>query len=218
MLDPIIEPLAQFVFFIVSKLGYWGVVIAMAIESACIPLPSEIILPYAGFLVSKGMFNFWIASLAGGFGCLIGSVLAYWLGAHGGEELTRKLIRKYGKYILVFEYELDEAEEWLNKHGDFITFSSRLLPVIRTFISLPAGIAKINFKKFCFYTFTGSVIWSALLIYVGKALGDNWRTIGSYFHKFDLVIILFCIGGFIWYVKHKVKKHKKRKQNKTLKQ
>jgi len=150
MIDFIIEPLAQFIIFLITTFSYWGIVIAMAIESACIPLPSEIIMPFSGYLVSTGVFNFWLVSLAGGVGCLAGSALAYAAGFYGGETFVRNIIRKYGKYFLIHEYELDEAEEWFRKHGEMIAFTSRLLPVVRTFISLPAGISKMNFKKFAF--------------------------------------------------------------------
>jgi len=210
MLDFIIKPLADFIIFLVTKLSYTGVVLAMAIESACIPLPSEIIMPFSGFMVSQGVFDFWLTGLAGGVGCLLGSILAYVIGYYGGETLVRNIIKKYGKYVLVFEYELDEAEEWFRKHGDMIAFSSRLLPVVRTFISLPAGISKMNFKKFCFYTFIGSFIWSAALTWVGVKLGENWNTLGTYFHKFDLMIVLVGLGAGVWYIRHKLKKHKKR--------
>jgi len=208
MIDFIIQPLADFIIFLITKLSYAGIVLAMAIESACIPLPSEIIIPFSGFLVSQGVFNFWLVSLAGAVGCLLGSTLAYLIGFYGGETFVRNLIRKYGKYVLVYEYELDEAENWFRKYGELIAFSSRLLPVIRTFISLPAGIAKMDFKKFAFYTFIGSFIWSAILAYLGKILGEHWNTLGSYFHKFDFLILLLGVGLLIWYVKHKVKKVK----------
>jgi len=210
MLDFILQPLADFVILIITKLSYFGIVLAMAIESACIPLPSEIIMPFSGFLVSTGVFNFWLVALAGGLGCLLGSVLAYAAGYYGGEKFVRNLIRKWGKYVLVFEYELDEAEEWFRKHGSLIAFTSRLLPVVRTFISLPAGISKMNFWKFSIYTFIGSFIWSGVLAWVGVKLGENWDTIGSYFHKFDLLIVFMGFGAAIWYVQHKLKKHKKR--------
>ncbi|MFC1711587.1 DedA family protein [Patescibacteria group bacterium] len=214
MLDAIIQPLAEFVFLLIDKFSYWGIVIAMAIESCCIPLPSEIIMPFSGFLVSQGIFDFWLVSLAGGFGCLVGSVIAYALGYYGGEKVVRNVIRKYGKYVLVHQYELDEAEEWFRKYGEAIAFFSRLLPVIRTFISLPAGIAKMNFKRFAFYSFVGSVIWSAALAYVGKVLGENWDTIGSYFHKFDLLILIAGIAAVVFYIKHKKDKIRKYKSKK----
>jgi membrane protein DedA with SNARE-associated domain len=209
MIDFIIEPLASFIIFLITKMGYWGVVLAMAIESACIPLPSEIIMPFSGFLVTKGVFDLWLVSLAGGFGCLVGSVAAYGVGYFGGEAAVRNIIRKYGKYVLVHEYELDEAEKWFRKHGEVIAFTSRLLPVVRTFISLPAGIAKMNFKKFAFYSFVGSVIWSLALAYFGMILGESWNTLGVYFHKFDLLIVLAGLAVLGWYIKHKKDKIKK---------
>jgi len=209
--EVILETLANIVIFMITSLGYFGIVLAMAIESACIPLPSEIIMPFSGFLVHKGVFDFWLVSLAGGFGCLVGSMIAYWIGHWKGEEWVRLLIRKYGKFILVFEYELDDAIHWFKKYGSAIAFTSRLLPVVRTFISLPAGISGMDVKKFAFYTFVGSFIWSTLLAYVGVKLGENWDTLGTYFHKFDAVIFLvfLALGGL--YIYHKLHKHKKHK-------
>ena len=212
MIEAVIGFLAQFIIFLISKLGYLGIVLAMAIESACIPLPSEIIMPFSGFLVFKGEFNFWLVSLAGAIGCLLGSLLAWWLGARFGEKAIRQLIRRYGKFVLVFEYELDEAQEWFRRYGELITFTSRLLPVVRTFISLPAGIAQMNLARFSFYTFTGSFIWSAALAWIGLKLGENWNTLGSYFHKFDALIILSFLILAGWFVHHKLKKHRQWQQ------
>lgn len=212
MLEKIIAPLANFVIFTISKLGYAGIVLTMGIESATIPLPSEIIMPFSGYLVSQGRFTLLGISLAGALGCLLGSILAYAVGFYGGEPVVRKLIRKYGKYFLIHEYELDEATHWFKKHGSLITFIARLLPVIRTFISLPAGIAKMNFPRFAFYAFTGSLIWSAFLGYIGFQLGEHWNTLGSYFHKFDALILALGIGSVIWYILHK-----KRKSTNTIK-
>lgn len=212
MIDFIIEILAKFIISIITRLSYFGVVFAMAIESCCIPLPSEIIMPFAGYLVSQGIFNLWVTALAGAIGCLLGSMIAYGLGYYGGETVVRNIIRKYGKYFLVFEYELDEAEVWFRKYGEVIAFSSRLLPVIRTFISLPAGISKMNFKKFCLYTFVGSFLWSLLLAWVGQKMGENWRSLGAIFHKFDVLILLAGIGAIAFYIQHKLKKHRRRQK------
>jgi len=180
----------------------------MALESACIPLPSEIIMPFSGFLISQQLLHFWLTNFIASLGCLFGSVIAYTLGYYGGENVVREIIKKYGKYLLVFEYDFDEAQEWFKKHGDIIAFSSRLLPVIRTFISLPAGIAKMNFKKFVFYTFVGSFIWSTVLSWLGVKLGENWHTLGNYFHKFDIFIVIIGFVLIFLYIKHKLKKHK----------
>lgn len=212
MVDALIGFLANIVITIITSLGYAGIVLAMAIESCCIPLPSEIIMPFSGFLVSQGVFNLWLVGLAGAIGCLIGSLIAYYIGYYGGETLVRQLIRKYGKFVLVFEYELDEAKDWFVKYGSAITFFSRLMPVVRTFISLPAGISGMNVTKFAVYTFIGSFIWSLLLAYIGQTLGNNWDTLGNYFHKFDIAIILCFAGLGIFYVWHKLSKHKKHSQ------
>jgi len=214
--EQIISSLANIIIYIISNLGYLGVILAMAIESACIPLPSEIIMPFTGFLIAKGVFNFWWATLAGALGCLLGSLLAFFVGFYKGEEFVRFLIRRHGKYFLVFEYELDEAKEWFAKHGELITFTSRLMPVARTFISLPAGISGMNWKTFALYTFIGSLLWSAVLAYLGQLLGNNWESLGVYFRQFDLVIVFIGVLLVIFYVRHKLRKHH-RYQQKRLK-
>lgn len=201
MTGAIIAILAKFIIGGISSLGYTGVVLMMAIESVCIPLPSEIIMPFAGYLVSTGVFTLWWASLAGAVGCVAGSVLAYWVGIYGG----RSFIEKYGKYILLTPHDLEMADKFFLKYGSSAIFFSRLLPVIRTFISLPAGIAKMDFKKFVVYTFLGSLPWCFALAYVGKKLGDNWDTLGIYFHRFDAVIGIILVAGFAWFVTNHIK-------------
>lgn len=196
MIGKIIAVLAGFIIGGISSLGYWGVAIMMAIESAAIPLPSEIIMPFAGYLVSQGKFTLLGITLAGSIGSVAGSVLAWWVGVKGG----RKFIEKYGKYILLSRHDLDMADNFFKKYGVATVFFSRMLPVVRTFISLPAGIAKMNLSKFVIYTFLGSLPWCFFLGYIGKKLGDNWDTLGAYFHKFDLaigIIIFFALALFI---------------------
>jgi len=183
-------------------MGYPGILLTMGIESACIPLPSEIIMPFSGSLVSGGRFSMLGVSLAGAFGCVVGSTASYAAGYYGG----RAFLEKYGKYILLSKKEIDDAERWTTKYGDIAIFVSRLLPVIRTFISLPAGIARMNFAKFVLYTFLGSLAWCWTLAYVGKMLGDNWDTLGKYFHQADLVIGILIIAGIGFFVWHKFKK------------
>ncbi|MDD5396478.1 MAG: DedA family protein [Candidatus Moranbacteria bacterium] len=197
MITQIIGVLAVFIIGGISMFGYAGVAIMMAIESMCIPLPSEIIMPFAGFLVSQGRFTLWGIALAGAIGCVIGSVLAYWVGVYGG----RTFIEKYGKYFLITKHDLDIADRFFLKYGSGAVFFSRLLPVVRTFISLPAGIAKMNFAKFVVYSFLGSLPWTYALGYLGLKLGDNWDTLGVYFHKFDLVIGAILFVGVVWFVK-----------------
>ena len=193
----IINSVTNFVINIISSWGYLGVGLMMAIESVCIPLPSEIIMPFAGFLVAQGKFTLLGVTLAGALGCLVGSVAAYAVGIYGG----RAFIEKYGGYILISKHDLNLADKFFNKYGSSAIFFSRLLPVIRTFISLPAGIAKMNFTKFVVYTFLGSLPWCFALAYIGKKLGDNWDTLGVYFHKFDFVIVIVILLGVAWYIR-----------------
>jgi membrane protein DedA with SNARE-associated domain len=177
--------------------GYGGVVLLMAIESACVPLPSEIIMPFAGFLVAKGQFNLWWTGFWGAIGCVVGSLVAYWVGIYGG----RPLIKKYGRYVLLSEHELDLADRWFHRYGDWTVFFSRLLPIVRTYISLPAGIARMNLTRFTIYTFLGSFPWTLGLAYLGQRLGEHWEDVRSFFHRFDLLIgilIVLGIGYWLW--------------------
>ena len=185
-------------------LGYSGVVIMMAIESVCVPLPSEIIMPFAGYLAAKGEFTFIGVAIAGSIGSVIGSVLAYGVGIYGG----RAFIEKYGKYILLSRHDLNLADKFFHKYGSSAMFFSRMLPVVRTFISLPAGIAKMNFTKFIIYTFLGSLPWCFGLAYAGKKLGDHWNALGVYFHKFDAIIGILLILGVAWFIKRHFKNNK----------
>lgn len=180
----------------------------MAIESALIPLPSEIIMPFSGYLALSGKFSlFWVA-LAGGVGNLIGSWVAYAIGYWGHERLVRRFIRRWGKWILISEEELDKTEELLHKYKDLVVAGSRLVPGIRTVISLPCGFAKLPLLRFSILTLIGSFIWSYFLAYIGYVMGANWDTLGPYFHKFDLVIILLLLAAAGYYVYYKLKKPK----------
>lgn len=200
MIEKIISVLAGFVIWGISLMGYAGVAFMMAIESACVPLPSEIIMPFSGYLVSTGKFSLWGVSLAGAAGCVVGSALAYWIGYYGG----RSAAEKYGKYLLITHHDLDIADNFFKKYGNLAVFISRMLPVIRTFISLPAGIARMNFPQFVAYTFLGSLPFCYILAYIGKKMGDNWDTLGVYFHKFDLVIGIIILIGIIWFIKRHI--------------
>jgi len=194
----------------ISDFGYVGIILLMALESACMPVPSEIVMPFAGYLVYQAetdpLYNGTVMSLvgislAGAFGCTIGSIMAYLVGKHAG----RPLILKYGKYVLIRRKHLDLADRWFEKYGDVATFVARLLPVVRTVISLPAGIARMNFKKFVFYSFVGSLPWTAMLAYVGYALGPSWEDIIELFHGLDVVVVAGVIAVIVYYV-YKLKK------------
>lgn len=199
MLDSILAGLVAWIEGVISAMGPAGIALLMAIESCNIPLPSEAVLPFAGFLVSKGVLNFHMAAIAGAVGCVLGSIPSYYLGYFGG----RKFFEKYGKYLLVSKKDLDEADKWVDKYGDWAFFLCRMLPVIRTFISLPAGILKARKRTFFTLTFLGSLIWSYVLVYVGLKLGEHLDRLKSIWHKFDAVIIVACvILGGIYICKH----------------
>ncbi len=193
----VLEALAAFVVGVISSLGLPGIVLLMAIESACIPLPSEVIMPFSGYLVFTGKYSLWSVALAGAAGCVLGSVPAYYLGMYGG----RPLIVKYGKYILMSHHDLDLADRWFARHGEATVFFARLLPVVRTFIAFPAGVARMDMKRFIGYTFAGSLPWCLGLAYVGMVLGERWPTLKGYFHKFDLLIGAVIVAAIAWYVR-----------------
>lgn len=204
-MEHILTVLSHFVTNTISALGYGGVVTLMGIESANIPLPSEVIMPFSGYLVFTGRFTLWGIALAGGVGCLLGSWLSYWIGAVGG----RPLIEKYGKYILISHHDLNLADKWFARWGDITVFVGRLLPVIRTFISFPAGISRVNFWKFSLYSLAGSIIWSYFLGWIGFKLGENWDSLKGYFHKFDYAIGIILLAGLAWYIWRHIKNSRK---------
>ncbi|WPC42021.1 DedA family protein [Clostridium sp. JS66] len=189
-----VESLINAVIFVLDKLGYVGIFAGMALESACIPIPSEAILPFGGYLSFTGRLNLIAMILIGTIGGTAGSIGAYYLGKLGG----RPLVEKYADKLRISKSKIEKSDEYFNKYGEKIVFFSRLLPIIRTFISLPAGISKMEFKKFTIYTFLGSLIWSILLGYVGYKMGENWIMIRSWFHMADIAVVV-CIIGFIIY-------------------
>ncbi len=212
MIARIIEILSGFIVATISALGYWGVALLMAIESACIPLPSEIIMPFAGYLVSRGQMNLWGVGIAGAIGCVLGSLAAYWVGMYGG----RPFIEKYGRYLLISRQDLEMADRWFSRYGEIIVFTSRLLPAIRTFIAFPAGVARMNLTRFVLYTFAGSLPWCLGLAYVGQKLGEQWNkdeTLKTLFHRFDFVIGILALLVAAWWVRRHFKHLKEDKAN-----
>jgi membrane protein DedA with SNARE-associated domain len=198
LLDRIVAPLAGFILAVISALGYGGIVLCMTIESACIPLPSEVIMPFSGYLVTTGRFSLWGIALAGAVGNVFGSWIAYWLGMKGGRPLAETLAR--WRIIRIEEY--DRADGWLKRHGLQVAFWSRLLPIVRTFISFPAGAARVPFGRFTLYTFLGSLPWALGLGYVGVYFGENWESIRKYWRGFDLVIVVGLVvlfGIWLWH-------------------
>lgn len=196
MLGKLLAAVAAFIIGTLSTLGYAGVVLLMGIESACIPLPSELIMPFAGYLVFKGQLALWGVAVAGAVGCVLGSLVAYYVGLFGG----RPLVQRYGRYLLISHHDLELADRWFARHGDLTIFVGRLLPVVRTFIAFPAGVARMPLAKFVAYTFVGSLIWCWALAWVGQSLGEHWDTLGVYFHRFDEVIALIILAGAAWWI------------------
>ncbi len=202
LINSLLAHLIAWIEQVITVMGPAGVALLMAIESCNIPLPSEAVLPFAGYIVSKGEMNFHIAAFASAIGCVLGSLPSYYIGYFGG----RSFVEKYGKYFLVSKKDLDEADKWVDKYGDWAFFLCRMLPVVRTFISLPAGILRAKKRFFFTFTFLGSLIWSYLLIFVGVKMGQNMEAFKHIWHKFDILIVLICaiLGGLYIYkhVKH----------------
>jgi len=196
MTEKILAALFIFIKSLIAATGYGGIVILMAIESACIPLPSELIMPFAGYLVFEGTMKLvWVAT-AGAIGCNLGSLVAYEIGAYGG----RPLVERYGRWILLGRRDLDWADRFFARWGYLAVFIARLLPVVRTFIALPAGIAHMPRGRFHIYTFLGSWPWCFALAWFGMKLGQNWRELGKYLHKFDAAILVVLVGGVVWFL------------------
>jgi membrane protein DedA with SNARE-associated domain len=188
-----------------SKFGYIGVVIAMTIESAAIPIPSELILPFAGWSVSRGLvepltggqWTYWGAVVAGVIGNTLGSLVGYAVGAFGG----RPLVARYGRYVLISAHDLEVAERWFARHGEATVFFSRMLPIVRTFISVPAGVARMPLWRFTSFSILGAIPWVMLLVWGGMILGDHWLEIKQSLRGLDYLVaaaILAGIGLFVW--------------------
>ncbi len=198
MLHLAVESVGHFIILVISRSGYAGVLLLMAVESACIPLPSEVIMPFAGYLAFTGRFTVLGATLAGTLGCSVGSILAYYVGVLGG----RPLVERYGRFVLLTRRDLDLADRWFARYGDWAVGFARVLPVVRTFIALPAGVARMNFLRFNLYTFLGSLPWCWTLAWAGYKLGQRWTLLRPYFHRVDgafAVLLLAAIAGFIWH-------------------
>lgn len=200
-----LEQISSSIIHLIQSTGYLGIFILMTLESALIPIPSEVTMPFAGFLAAKGNLSFILVILAGAIGNLIGSLIAYYIGYFLEENVILENVKKYGKFILITEHDLNRANNWFKKYGDGIVFFSRLLPVVRTFISLPAGIFEMNIWKFSVYTLTGSIIWSAFLTFIGFYFQSRWNVFEQYFRKFDFIILGIIIILIVLYLNHKLK-------------
>ena len=191
--------LASWIIAAISATGYFGVAALMALESACIPVPSEVVMPFAGYLVSTGRLSLWLVALAGAIGCNIGSTAAYFVGARGG----RAFIARWGRNVLVTTADLDQAERFFQRFGMAAVLIGRLLPVVRTFIALPAGIARMRQMPFQILTFAGSFVWCYVLAFIGQQLGERWNSdprLNAVMHRFDFVILAMLVAGVAWFV------------------
>jgi membrane protein DedA with SNARE-associated domain len=212
----ILEWLAGWISHVILLMGYSGVALLMAIESACIPLPSELIMPFAGAVTVAEIaansnvqpLNLWLVGLAGAIGCNLGSIVAYFVGAKLGRPF---LERTRWVRFFVTPHELERVDRWFERRGSLVVFIARLLPVVRTFIALPAGIARMNQVKFHIYTFVGSFPWCIGLAYVGAKLGENREALRPWFHRFDIVIGLLIVAGGVWFLRSRIKALKEHK-------
>lgn len=197
MVSFVLENISSLILAIINKIGYLGVFFLMLFQSANIPVPSEITMPFSGFLVQKEVFNFWLIVLAGAFGNLAGSLISY----HSASFLIANGLREKYRILkfLISDKSLQMAENFFKKYGAVSVFFGRLMPVISTFISFPAGLAKMKLSTFSILTFSGSFIWSTFLVYLGFIFGENWRTLEIYFRKFDYLILLSLVIAIIWW-------------------
>jgi membrane protein DedA with SNARE-associated domain len=203
--NDLIATLTGWIVAAISAGGYGGIVILMAIESACIPLPSEIIMPFAGYLVSTGTFNLWLVAFAGAVGCNVGSSVAYYVGIRGG----RSFVERWGGYALLDLRDLERAERFFDRFGTFAVLLGRMLPVVRTFIALPAGMARMRQPPFQLYTFVGSYVWCLALAYIGQQLGRRWNTdprLGEVLHRLDAFVVVVGLAAVGWFVWHRLRR------------
>jgi membrane protein DedA with SNARE-associated domain len=201
-LEHVLGIVAAWVKHCITVLGYPGVMGLMAMESACIPIPSEVIMPFSGFLVQSKVFaSLHAAALSGAFGEAIGSSIGYLAGMYGG----RPFLDKYGRYLLIRKRDMDRTTRVFDKFGEPVVFIGRLLPIIRTFISFPAGVARMSFAKFLAFSVVGSVIWCYFLTYVGMVLGRNWQSVRTYFHGADKVVAVLIVLAFVFWLYHHLK-------------
>lgn len=201
----IVEKIVEYITLGMSAGGYLGLFILMALESMIAPVPSEVVMPFAGYLVLQGRFNFWIAVLVSGFGSIFGSLASYYIGAY----LGRPFVLKFGKYLLLEEEHLEWTEKWFKSQGEKTIFISRFVPVVRHLISIPAGMAKMPMRKFAVYTFVGATIWNLILLYAGFKLGEHWGKIHKFSKELDTIFVaavLLFFAYFVW------KHHKRRKK------
>lgn len=197
----LVSQLGNFALEIISRTGYASIFLLSALESAAIPIPSEIVIPFSGFLAVSGRFNLWLVVIIATAANLVGSVILFWIGKSGG----RWVLERYGNYILVGRHDLERGDQWFARYGVKAVFWGRMLPVVRTFVSLPAGVARMNFWKFSLFTTLGSLPWNLALVFIGYKAGEKWNLLHDYFRKADKIAILMIVILLIWYIWKKKK-------------
>jgi len=205
ILSEILAAIGGFALSTISLLGYAGIFFLMMLESMVVPVPSEFVMPFAGFLVSQGNFNFILVIVASSLGSITGSLIFYYIGKTGGHTL----VEKYGKYVLVDIEDIKKTEEWFNKRGELTIFIARLIPVVRHLISLIAGIGKMNVKKFTLYTILGAALWNGILTYLGFILGQHWNEVSQYVEGLDVGIVILLVIGCLYFAYRHITRKKK---------
>lgn len=199
----LISHMGRLVIAVIEASGYFGIAFLMALESTMTPLPSELVMPFAGFLAAEGRLNLWLVIIFSGAGSVGGSLISYYIGRFGGNPLVRRV----GKYFLLDEEDLEMTERWFSKRGEITIFISRFIPVVRHFISIPAGIAKMNIGRFILYTFAGATLWNAILAYSGYLLRENWEALHHYMRPVSIIVFFLLIIAAAWFFyKHIAKK------------
>jgi membrane protein DedA with SNARE-associated domain len=195
---------AEYLQHIVARVGYPGVFLLVTLESTLVPVPSELVFPFAGYLASQGVFSLWVLLVINSLGAMLGSGIGYWIGAAGGKPL----LLKYGKYLLIRKHDIEKTENWFKRHGKATIFFARLVPVIRHIISLPAGVARMPLRAFFLQTFLGATLWGSFLILLGYYLGEHWETVANKLKRFDLVfgalvVVAVLVVAVRWYAKRR---------------
>jgi membrane protein DedA with SNARE-associated domain len=210
ILSDIFAYIGTFAVNTISALGYFGVFFLMMLESMVFPIPSELVMPFAGFLAAKGEFSLALVILFSSLGSIAGSLLSYYIGKYGGE----KAVIKYGRYMLLDETDLKKTEAWFKKSGEKTIFIGRLIPVVRHLISIPAGIGKMDLKKFCIYTLIGATLWNSILAYLGYVLGKNWDKVRQYTEPVSIVVAAALAAGVIFFVVRHIKNKREKEDQK----
>jgi membrane protein DedA with SNARE-associated domain len=207
MVTKLLESLGKLIIIIISSTGYFGVFFLMALESMIAPIPSELVMPFAGFLAADGRFSFTMVVVSSSLGSIVGSLISYYMGKYGGNPL----VIKFGKYLFLDVSDLKKTEAWFARRGEKTIFISRFIPVVRHLISIPAGIGKMNLPRFCIYTVIGATLWNTFLAYLGYVLGQNWPKVRHYSEYFSKAAALILVVAFVWFAYRHIRNKRQKK-------